>query len=90
MREYGGYIELESFHVTMFHKRAIALNCGRSALTYLCEAKHIKKLYIPYFLCSSVMNLCEIIGIKYEYYHITDRVMPILSKSLLKMNTSIS
>ena len=50
MREYGGYIEFELFHGVLLHEKAIALNCGRSALAYLCEAKHIKKLYIPYFL----------------------------------------
>lgn len=84
MREYGGYIELESFHGVMLHEKAIALNCGRSALAYLCEAKHIKKLYIPYFLCSSVMELCDRIGVKYEYYHITERFMPIFEQKLAK------
>ena len=26
---------------------------------YLCEAKMIRKLYLPYFLCDSVPNLCK-------------------------------
>lgn len=84
MREYGGYIELESFHGVLLHEKAIALNCGRSALAYLCEAKHIKKLYIPYFLCSSVMDLCDRVGVKYEYYHITESFMPIFEQKLAK------
>lgn len=82
MREYGGYIELESFHGVLLHEKAIALNCGRSALAYLCEAKHIKKLYIPYFLCSSVMDLCDRVGVKYEYYHINESFMPIFEQKL--------
>ena len=59
MKEYGGYIELATFHGKLFHEKAIALNCGRGALEYLCEAKAIRKLYLPYFLCDSVPNLCK-------------------------------
>lgn len=59
MKEYGGYIELEKFRMKMLHEDALALNCGRGALEYLCEAKKIKKLYLPYFLCCSVVNLCK-------------------------------
>ena len=70
MKEYGGYIEFENYHGNMVHEGAISLNCGRNALAYLCEAKKIKKLYLPYFLCSSVPNLCKKIGVEYGYYHI--------------------
>ena len=56
MEEYGGYIELDTFTGEMLYEDGIALNCGRNALRYLCEAKQIQKLYIPYFLCSSVQD----------------------------------
>lgn len=82
MREYGGYIELEKFHGKMLHENAIALNCGRNALAYLCEAKKIRKLYIPYFLCASVPNLCKKIGVEYEYYRVSERLEPIFSGTL--------
>jgi len=84
MKEYGGYIEFESFRGNMLHEKALALNCGRNALAYLCEAKQIQKLYIPYFLCSSVPDLCDKIGVKYEYYHITENFEPIFKKGLGK------
>lgn len=80
--EYGGYIELEAFHGKLFHDEAVALNCGRNALAYLCEAKKIQKLYIPYFLCASVANLCDKIGVKYEYYHLTEQFNPIFLRRL--------
>lgn len=67
MKEYGGYIELECCHGKMLHEEAIALNCGRNALAYLCEAKRVKKLYLPYFLCSSVADLCKKIKVDYEF-----------------------
>ena len=59
MREYGGYIEFETFLGEMLYEDGIALNCGRNALEYLCEVKKIRKLYIPYFLCTSIPNLCK-------------------------------
>lgn len=57
MKEIGGYIELDTYTGAMLHEKAIALNCGRGALEYLCEAKMIRKLYLPYFLCDSIPNL---------------------------------
>lgn len=36
MKEIGGYIELDTYTGAMLHEKAIALNCGRGALEYLC------------------------------------------------------
>lgn len=82
MKEYGGYIEFENYHGNMLHEGAISLNCGRNALAYLCEAKKIKKLYLPYFLCSSVPNLCKKIDAEYGYYHINGKFEPIFNQVL--------
>ena len=82
MKEYGGYIEFENYHGNMLHEGAIALNCGRSALAYLCETKRIKKLYLPYFLCLSVPNLCDKAGVEYGYYHINKKFEPIFNRTL--------
>ena len=53
-----------------------------NALAYLCEVKKIKKIYLPYFLCSSVPNLCEKLGVKYEYYHINKKFEPYFEQEL--------
>ena len=45
MKEYGGYIEFETFYGKMLHENSIALNCGRNAIAYICETKKIKKAY---------------------------------------------
>lgn len=82
MKEYGGYIELESFQGGMIHEGAIALNCGRAALEYICEVKKIKKLYLPYFICSSITNLCKKIGVEYCCYHINEKFEPIFDQVL--------
>ena len=82
MKEYGGYIEFENYHGNMLHDGAISLNSGRNALAYLCEAKKIKKLYLPHFLCSSVPNLCDKIGVECGYYHISEKFEPIFNRTL--------
>lgn len=82
MKEYGGYIEFEHYHNKMLHEEAVALNCGRNALAYLCEAKKIGKLYLPYFLCSSVTELCNKIGVEYSCYGIDEGFRPIFDQVL--------
>lgn len=81
-KEYGGYIELDYQAGKEFHESALALNCGRNCLAYLIEAKSIKKLYIPYFLCASVANTCEKFGVEVEYYHIDKAFRPTFEKEL--------
>lgn len=70
MREIGGYIELDTYHLPMLHEGAIALNCGRNALAYLLRARHIKRLWIPKFICDSVTGVCEREGVPYTLYGI--------------------
>ena len=76
MKEIGGYIELDTCRHTMLHEDAILLNCGRNALAYLLEAKGIKKLYLPYFLCDSVANVCKKYGVEVAFYHIGENWLP--------------
>ena len=60
----------------MLHEDAILLNCGRNALAYLLETKGIKKLYLPYFLCDSVANVCKKYGVEVAFYHIGENWLP--------------
>ncbi len=82
MKEIGGYFGLENFDRNEYHSKAIALNSGRNALLYLLKQKNIKKLYIPYFLCDSISNLCDKYGYLYEYYRIDNQFKPIFDKKL--------
>ncbi len=70
MKEIGGYIELDTYHLPMLHEGALALNCGRNALAYLLRARNIRRLWIPKFICDSVPGVCEREGVPYEYYNI--------------------
>ena len=77
-REYGGYIELDSFKGRAYYKGMLEFNCGRSCLSYLIEARGIKKIYIPLLLCDSVKECCEKYGVEVKYYSIDRNFNPVL------------
>jgi len=76
--EYGGYIELERFGGDILHSYGIALNCGRSCLGYIFEAKEVKKIYLPYFLCETVKHTAEKYNVETDFYHIDRDFKPII------------
>jgi len=77
MREIGGYIELDSYNLPMMHKDAVALNCGRNCLAYLFKCRGIKKLKVPYFICDSILKVCDREGVEKDFYHIDVNFKPI-------------
>lgn len=77
MREIGGYIEFEHYHLPMLHENAVALNCGRNCLAYLFKSRGIKKLKVPYFICNSIFNVCDREGVEKRYYHIDSDFKPV-------------
>lgn len=81
MKEIGGYLELETYRQPVLHGNAIALNCARNALAYLIEAKKIEKIYLPYFICDSVSNVCKKYNTKIRYYKISGDFLPIITET---------
>ena len=77
MKEYGGYIELDTYTLPMLHEGAVALNCGRSCLGYLIQVRGIKKLLLPYFICDSVTGVCEKYGVVIRFYSINEQFLPV-------------
>ena len=59
MKEIGGYFGLEQLVSNEYYKDLVSLNNGRNALLYLLKVRGIKKIYIPYYLCNSVSNMCS-------------------------------
>lgn len=70
MKAIGGYIELDTFTGPMLHEHGVKLNCGRNALAYLLEAKQIKKLWMPKFMCDSCDKVLMEHGVDVQYYSI--------------------
>lgn len=82
MREIGGYIEFERNHGNEYHQGAIALNSGRHCLAYLIETKNIRKIHLPYYLCSSVREICDQYSVHINYYHIDENLTPEFNSSI--------
>lgn len=70
MLEVGGFFELELAQKVEYHISAIKLNSGRNALKYILKSQKLKKLYIPNFICDSVIEPLINLNIKYDFYNI--------------------
>lgn len=68
--EIGGYIEFEKYNNIMLHEEALKLNCGRNALAYLIEAKSIKAIAMPRFMCDSCKRVLEKYNVSVRYYSV--------------------
>ena len=82
MKEYGGYIQFETNYGEEYYTNLLRLNCARNCLAFLIEARGIKKIYFPYFLCGTVKEICDRYKIDYECYHIDKDFRPIFKKKL--------
>ena len=78
IKEIGGYLEYESYSGMEYHENALGVNSGRNALLYLLRALDIKRLWIPYYICDSVIAVCENEGVQISYYQIDAELKPIL------------
>lgn len=74
--EIGGYIEFPHYTGSVFHDHALALNCARNCLGYVIEAKNVKKIAIPKFLCGSVERTCREKNVEVSYYSIGMDFLP--------------
>lgn len=75
-REIGGYLELERFGGPMLHEGDVALNCGRSCLEYLIELRDMRRVWLPDFLCASVLGVCAKVGVPVSTYLIGEDLLP--------------
>lgn len=72
----GGYFELELNDDNEFHSDAIKLNSGQYALEYILKARKYRKVYLPYYICDSVLQPFKRQGVAYEFYHINELLEP--------------
>lgn len=82
MREIGGYFGFEQLAGREYYPTLTALNTARNSLLYLIRARHITKLYIPFYLCGSVADLCRREGCEFEHYPAGRDFMPVFTRSL--------
>lgn len=80
--EIGGFFELELAEKEEYHSSAIRLNKARSAIYYILKAKQVKKVFLPYYLCSCILEPIEMLNIDYEFYNIDQKFLPIFEKKI--------
>ena len=76
MKPIGGYFSLELNDGAERHSGALRLNAGRYALEYLLRARGYRKVYLPYYICDSVLQPFDRTGVKYEFYRINEQLEP--------------
>ena len=76
MEAIGGYFSLELNDGWERHAGAIRLNAGRYALEYILKARKYSKVYLPYYICESVMEPVKRLNISYEFYYINEQLEP--------------
>lgn len=57
--EIGGYMSMETNSGKDFHEGALKFNTGRNALRILLQSRKYKRIFLPYFICDSVVEACN-------------------------------
>lgn len=84
MKEIGGYLQLGGLIHHEYYPRLTALNTARNALVYICRARGVRKLWLPYFLCDSVEGVCRREKIELAFYPIAEDFQPAFDGKLAK------
>lgn len=81
----GSYLslELQKRNSFIYHPNSIYLNTGRNALEYILIIGNIKKLYIPYLYCDSILTPLKRLNIEYEFYKINEKCQPLFDFDIL-------
>ena len=67
----GGYFELElRQRGSLFHNSAIALNSGRNAFAYILATLSVKRVYMPMYICTVMLQPLKQQQINYAFYSI--------------------
>lgn len=86
MNSIGGYFELELNKSDLYHKEAICLNSGRTALELILRTLNYSKVYVPYYICDVVLDVFDKCNTTYEFYSINIDFEPIFDFSTIHEN----
>ena len=76
--EIGGYLEFEHYFGQEYHTDCIKLNTARNALKYLIEARDIKKIWLPKWNCSAILETCKEQGLEVGFFDLDEAFLPVL------------
>lgn len=76
-REVGGYFQMERLSGEEYHRGALRVNLGRTALVCWMRARGLRRICLPQFLCSSVIETCLDEGYEISYYPVGYDFLPV-------------
>lgn len=76
----GGFFSLELPMRTEYHSQALRLNSARYALEYVLRVRHYKKIYLPAYICDSVLQPIKRLNIDYAFYSIDEHFAPLFDR----------
>lgn len=88
-KEYGGYLPLETkIDEDYFSKygsdHVVRTNSAKAAIYFAVQKMKPIKLYVPYYMCNSVLHMLAGSGVCVEKYWLNDELLPALEKTDLK------
>lgn len=82
-KEIGGYFEFElTPNKKEYHSDALKLNSGKYCLQYIFKTKKYKKIYLPAYICDSLLQPIKNEDLSYEFYSINECFEPIFEKPI--------
>lgn len=81
MHSIGGYFQLETLPHKEFHDSNYQFALGRHSLSALLITRGIKNLFVPDFLCNSLVEAATAAKCQVTYYPITDLFQPNIPSS---------
>lgn len=80
-KEIGGYMELENFSGEEYYPNLYKVNLGRTALIWLIQSRKCSKIFLPHFLCDSVIDACRGTGTELSFYSLDENLNPLLPQT---------
>ncbi len=74
--ETGGFLELELARGQAYHAGALALNSARNALVYFLSRKKARTVFIPDYICGTLIRALEKAKLNYRFYKISNDFLP--------------
>lgn len=78
-RTIGGFFSFELPVRAEYHQQALHLNSARYCLEYLLRVKNYKKIYLPAYICDSMLQPVKRLNVDYAFYQIGEDFTPIFN-----------
>lgn len=80
-KEYGGYLpfeihEKEDWFSKYGEEKVLRTNSAKAAMYFAIKNNHIRKMYVPHYMCRSVRQMLGCCGIETEYYYLDEKLLP--------------